>query len=451
MDCIVVGAGSAGALAAWLLARRGLSVTLVDRRPRDRAGASWFNDVERGLFDEVGLGPPPAGVVVHEPPRFVMTTPCGSVRQVVDRPPAMGVDMKALCAWLWSEAESAGVTLRFGAAARIGAWRDGRREVVVDDARHTVPVVVDASGLAPKAGRNVHGGLDPTLDLCSAYQAEHVVSDPDAARRWREARDLGPDEILSTAGVEGGYSILHVALSDDDRRASILTGALQQPGRRSGPRILDEFVASEPWVGKRIRGGGGLIPLRQTAASFVDDGLVRLGNAAGQVFPPTGSGVALGLRAAVMASDAVAEVLGHGGPARASRLWAYNVAYQREVGAVCAAYQPMRYLVSSLPPESLRTLLAAGVVSAESIRAAYENAPFPLSAATIARAARHLPTLAPLLPAVTRALSASAGLDAHYRRFPRDPAQLGGWAVREAALMRKSRALATPRGLARAS
>ena len=58
VDVAIVGAGTAGAAAALLCARRGLRVLAIDRAPLERAGAHWINAVPTRLFDEAGIARP---------------------------------------------------------------------------------------------------------------------------------------------------------------------------------------------------------------------------------------------------------------------------------------------------------------------------------------------------------------------------------------------------------
>ncbi|KIG19027.1 hypothetical protein DB30_05931 [Enhygromyxa salina] len=50
-DIAIVGAGTAGAGAAWQCARRGMRVVCVDSRPLAEAGARWVNGVATWLLD----------------------------------------------------------------------------------------------------------------------------------------------------------------------------------------------------------------------------------------------------------------------------------------------------------------------------------------------------------------------------------------------------------------
>src|SRR5690606_3580574 len=68
---VVVGAGTAGANAAYQFARRGRRVLLLERRSADEGGAQWHNGVLDRHFELAGLEPPsgaergPAPGAVH--------------------------------------------------------------------------------------------------------------------------------------------------------------------------------------------------------------------------------------------------------------------------------------------------------------------------------------------------------------------------------------------------
>ncbi|MFW6369067.1 MAG: NAD(P)/FAD-dependent oxidoreductase, partial [Myxococcota bacterium] len=202
MDCIVVGGGSAGAMAALELSRRGLKVLLLEKRARGESGARWLDDVERGLLDELDLGAAAPSIVAHEPRRFVMTTSSGSPRHVLDPHLVLGLDMPSLCSRLLEMAEQAGATLRFESAGRIGRYTGSSREVHLGDEILRTPVVVDARGLdlAEAAGR---GRMHRMLDVCDAYQAVFAVSETRGASAFLEEKGIGAEDVLSTASVEG--------------------------------------------------------------------------------------------------------------------------------------------------------------------------------------------------------------------------------------------------------
>ncbi len=59
-DVVVVGAGTAGAAAAYNLAAVGQRVALVDARPLASAGACWVNAVPDWQFDRANVPRPVA-------------------------------------------------------------------------------------------------------------------------------------------------------------------------------------------------------------------------------------------------------------------------------------------------------------------------------------------------------------------------------------------------------
>ncbi len=440
MECLVTGAGTAGATAAWLLAVKGVRTTLVDARARENVGASWVNGVEPGLFDELQLPTPPNDVWFHRSPRFVVQARDTDIRCVVDDLPTVEVDMRALNAWLLDLCEQAGVRLQFRTRATIGDSIDGRRTVTLRGVAAQADMVIDAGGLT---GSRTWERLDPEDDVCSAYQAVYDVTDVDAARAWFLDRGLRPTDTLSMAGVEAGYSICNATLSDDASHVALLTGAMHRDGLRRGGRIAADFVRATPWIGRRRFGGGGLIPLRAPWDSFVDDQLIRLGNAAGMVFPQHGSGVAPGMRAAAIAANTAAAALQladttlHG-------LWPFNGQYYRGPGGLNAMYQPLRYLSSSLAPHELELLIASGAINPSGVRAALAQQPMAPDTRALWSMLRHARDLAPLLPALGQAVTLGRSLHQHALSFPgRGPyGEYRSWCARHDRLMRRARALA---------
>ncbi|HPN93403.1 MAG TPA: FAD-dependent oxidoreductase, partial [bacterium] len=63
-DVAIAGAGVAGCHAARNLARMGRSVVLIDRRETSGLGHDWWDNVNMGIYDEVGLPAP-------EPPELL--------------------------------------------------------------------------------------------------------------------------------------------------------------------------------------------------------------------------------------------------------------------------------------------------------------------------------------------------------------------------------------------
>ena len=439
MDCLIIGAGSAGATAAVYLASKGLKVVVVDKRPRARSGARWINAIEDNLFDELDLGVVPDDVFAHSSRRFVITTEVGNARSVIDRPRTHAVHMRPLNKWLIELAEEEGATFRFDSEASVGAWDGAEREVHIGGRKNRVPLVIDATGFRLPDDR---GDFSHTHDACTAYQATYRIDDRAAAGRWLARHRVDPGDTLSIASVEGGWSVLNVMVGPKLESVELLTGTMFREHVRPSVQVAKDFLRDHTWVGRRRYGGGRLIPLRPLTESFVDDGVMYVGDCVGQVFPQHGSGVAAGMRAAAMAADVGAAAV-QLGDTRVSNLWSYNSRWQRSRGAVHAFYQPIRYVTSSFSPEQTHAMIAAGLIGGRGLRAALSAEVAPVDLSVLPRAVLHIAELAPLLPRLVSTLGLSQGIYRHYRAFPkRGPVgDYDTWLSRARLLMRQARNL----------
>lgn len=366
-DVLVVGAGSTGAAAAARLAGHGLRTALVDARPFGEAGARWVNYVPGWMFEAADVAPPTAPERRGVP--APMTVCVGGARVTVPENPCLAVDMRALVTRLQTNAVAAGaVPFEQVHVHRIGLVAGRPVEFETDAGVLRAALFVDASGLNGVLRRRVPrlAADCPTVDrthLCSAAQEVRHVRDRAAASAWQAHHALAPDEILSFPGVAGGYSVVNLSVDAAVSEVDLLTGCIVGDGFTGGA-LIARTVREHPWIGARVFGGSGTIPLRRPYDRLTASGVALLGNAACQVFPAHGSGVGIGLIAARELADAVvATGPGGGDPGDERRLWAWQAAFHRRHGAVLAAYDLFRRLTQSLDAADFRRLLRAGLVN----------------------------------------------------------------------------------------
>lgn len=364
-DVVVLGAGSAGAAAAHSLARRGLSVLALERKPLDAAGARWCNAVPGWCFDASDVPRPTAPEARGGPPIHLVAG-WGPERVRIAGQDVLEVDMRHLVARLQRLATEAGATLRGGVTVRG----------VVGDVVHTdagafrARWIVDASGLHGVERRRA---VD-RRDLCVASQQVRTLADPEAGRAWFARHGAAPGEILCFTGVAGGYAIVNVRLHGDDEVA-ILTGSLPGLGHPSGVTLMERFVADHPWIGPVRFGGARAIPVSAPKARLHEGRIAFLGDAAVQVFAAHGSGVG----AQLVAARLLAETFAAGGtPADYSRAWWAR--YGPDLRASARFQLASRHLST----DALGRLMRAGVMAPDMVRGPLEQRPPRITPAALA-------------------------------------------------------------------
>lgn len=435
-DVVVVGAGTAGAGVAEQLARRGLIVALLDQRSPEVAGARWVNGVPAWMFAEAGIDGPQPPELRPNDGAFLIHGVSGARRVTLDPSPVVPVDMRLLVARLQAAAVARGVDLVAPArAVRFEFDARGRPVALVTkvgDAQQVfrADLFIDASGLNGALRQRVPQlaatcPAVPRVHLCSAAQAVHTVRDLDAAHAALDRLGARVGDVVCTIGLDGGFSTANFSL-DAHGEVDLLSGAIAEPGRRSGPAILAGLREAHPWIGPELFGGAGAIPLRRPYDRLGVPGLALIGNAACQVFSAHGSGIGIGLIAGRVLAEAVAQ---HADPGSEEAVWAYQARFQREWGGLLAAYDAFRRASQALSGAETDALMGAGLMVPQLSRAALAQrlaVPNPLALARLSVGAVRAPRLAARFGG---SLARIPKLLALYRRHPKaaDAAALRRW------------------------
>ena len=328
-EVVVVGAGPAGALAAMILARAGVSVTLLDRAqfPRHKLCGDTVNPGSLALLDKYSLGTAVRGRALEITGMTVTGPRCASVS--ADYPRGLhgaAITRRDLDPLLVDAAVAAGARFEPGVHVRAPEMDGGGRVAGVRVQRANGDVVRARLVIAAD-GRASH--LGAALGM-TAFAAR--------PKRWafgayfEGVRGLTPrgemhirgDGYLGIAPLPGG--IANVCLVRE-RRGDGPAGT-GRSGRTSawragsaGPETLNEAVARDPVLRERFRGAirvSGVTvlgPLAVDANAAGAPGLLLAGDAAGFVDPMTGDGLRFALRGAELAADAALAELSSGVPA----------------------------------------------------------------------------------------------------------------------------------------
>lgn len=426
-DVLIVGAGTAGATAAWKSAERGLKTLLVDQRGRDKTGACWVNGIESRLFKRLGIDAAKPPGFVGEPSVVHLLSP-GAVRVTVSDVPTYDIEMRGLTEDLLRRAEKAGADLAFNRPFHDVLIEHGRVSGVrlaSNGAPDTIraAVTVDASGISGVVRSRLPSSLweresFSETDICIANRQTYELRDVAAARALMERNKVRPGERLVWSGVRGGYSVLDVSLELERDEVSILTGAMRwSQGPHAATEIMEEGINRLGFVGPRKSGGAGPIPIRRAFDQLVGNGFALVGDAAGQVFPAHGSGVAAGMLAADILARTIAQALALGTVDMAG-LWPYAAEYQRTRGALCASYEWVRRLSEAANPKQMDRMFSSGMIDPEASVRALACRSFKLSPQQAVAAGRTA-FVSPTLSRRVASASLRAGLTLrHYRQYP---------------------------------
>lgn len=383
VDVLVVGAGSAGAATALAFAQAGRTVVMVDKRDHGTTGARWVNAVPRWCFEEARFDVPPNAVVfAHRGSRgFHLVAPNGSARVCMRDVPLLHIDMRALVADLVERALAAGATLLRGHVRSVDVAREGERTLQFEDGSTQFAIrarlVVDASGLGGAVRTRVAALSDhcPTpdpVDRCSAAQYQYSVRDPEGLAAFLAQYGAQPGDDIAFPAIAGGYSTLTLFTHPDLSEVGVLTGSIPALGVDDGGAILDRFVERAPFLGERLYGGRGAIPLGRPYATLGASGVALVGDAACQVYASHGSGVGMGLLAARTLADAASGAADLGS---AAVLDAYSKRYRVAYGGLLAASDLFRRYVQGLGPSDIDNMVGSGLLDVSLASAALEQRP----------------------------------------------------------------------------
>lgn len=294
-DVVVVGSGLAGSVAALELARRNLSVLLLDQKsfPRNKPCGGCLNAEALQHLKAVGLLDLVNSLGGEPYSRFDLWN--RSQVLSLNLPPGLGISRHSLDAALIEHAIVNGATFLPATSARIPPadsqhnWRTIHCRQGTRSLSTKARVVLIATGIAGSAVSK-----QPQFDFNTRTNSRiglhaTIENGVDLSPRQTIHMSVGRAGYVGLARLESGKTNLAAAVSPSALRQLSPPEICEQILAESGFPQSIEFPA-ESWQGT--------VALTRSRNSLADERMFLLGDAAGYVEPFTGEGMATALRSA---------------------------------------------------------------------------------------------------------------------------------------------------------
>ena len=307
-DCLVVGAGPAGAVAARHLAQQGHKTLLVERArfPRWKACGCCLNNAALTTLERIGLLPKIEGLSPSTLSRWHLATPHGHTECPMPR--GLALSRAALDATLASAALDAGSAYLDGTTASViqktvGGWRvrlqnEGRQVDV------TTAVLVAADGLKSRLLSQLEGFE------CEVRPNAWIGAAATVPRREDDLSDLSANTVYMACGRDGYVGMVVLESDQVEIAAAVDPQAIRRCANMAALicQILTEANGPGRDTVARIafQGTPRLSRRRKWIAA---ERLFLIGDAVGYTEPFTGEGMAWALSSGVLVGPLVTQAL----------------------------------------------------------------------------------------------------------------------------------------------
>ena len=351
-DVLVVGAGTAGCLAAKTAAEKGLKVCVIDSKKKENIGAKICGDaLGEHHLKTLGLEKPKGDELEKKIEGVQIFSPDLNTVFTIEDKDFVGyiLNRRLFGQWLLNKAIDKGALLmestQFLEPVFDGGFVVGGK---VKSAGKTIQlmskVVVDASGFAGAVRQK----------LPNEMGIENKIENEDVEACYREIRQLKQEDentkyceiYLNSEVTPGGYTWIF-----PKRGAKVNVGlGICMRGRFPNPKKqLYKHILSKPqFEGSLLLSGGAWWdPTRRPLDNMVGNGVILTGDAASLVNPIHGGGIGPSMLSGFFAGKKIAEALENGEPTQSS-LWGYNRMYMDSYGKKQASLDIFRmFLISS--------------------------------------------------------------------------------------------------------
>jgi geranylgeranyl reductase family protein len=443
-DVIVVGAGTAGCLAAKTTAAAGLKVCLVERKKREEIGEKICGDaLGEHHLKNLGLEKPQGGELEKRIEGIKIYSPNSETVFAIEHEDFVGylLNRRLFGQWLLRKALDEGAILldqmqclepivEKNSVTGIMA----KNLKTSADIQLKSKVVVDASGFFSVVRRK----------LPKEFGIENEVANEDVEACYREIRQLKQEtenskycEIyLNQKVTPGGYTWIF------RKNGARVNAGLGICMRSKFPNPKNQFykhVLTKPlFEGSLLLNGGAWYdPTRRPLENMVGNGIAILGDAACLVNPIHGGGIGPSMLSGFLAGKTIIEALEKGDVSQGS-LWPYNCRYNEMYGVKQAGLDVFRMLLLTSRDEDLNYGMNYQLLTEEDVLKAGLGDDFHLKITeTAKRVFRGLKRIR-FLNKLRLTVNMMKRVKAHYRNYPETPESFETWRMQTQTLFEEA-------------
>jgi digeranylgeranylglycerophospholipid reductase len=443
-DVVVVGAGTAGCLAAKTVADAGLKVCLVERKRREDIGEKVCGDaLGEHHLKTLGLEKPQDGELEKKIEGIKIFSPDTDTVFTVEHEDFVGymLNRRLFGQWLLRKAIEAGAELQdsthcleplVGKGFVTGVLAKNSKTDKKNELHSKV--TVDASGFVGV----VRKYLPKTLGI------ENDVANHDVEACYREIRQLKQESentkyceiYLNQKVTPGGYAWI---FPKGGARVNAGLGICMR-GKFPNPKnqFYKHFITRPVFDGSLLLAGGAWYdPTRRPLDTMVGNGVILTGDAACLVNPIHGGGIGPSMLSGYFAGKTIVEAVESGDVSRKS-LWPFNCRYNETYGGKQARLDVFRMLLLGARDEDLNYGMRYHLLTEDDVLKAGLGDDFHLNISeTSRRVFRGLKRIG-FLNQLRLTVKYMNRVKDHYRGYPEAAANFEKWRLQTVGLFKEA-------------
>ena len=427
-DAIVVGAGTAGCLAAKTIAEKGLKVCIVEKKKREEIGEKICGDaLGEHHLKFLGLEKPTGGELEAKIDGIKIYSPDENTVFTIADKDFIGylLNRRLFGQWLLKKATDKGAVLQdnmnfrspiIEKGAVVGITAKNMKTGKVAEMRSKV--VVDATGYFGMVRKQLPAEMGIDRDISKRRRRSMLPRNPPTQTRNRKhpllrnlpqpksfPRRLHLDFPQRRRTRKRGHRHLHAQKAILTPKSNSTDTAFKKP-------MFDGSLV--------LTGGAWFDPVRRPLDNMVSNGVMLVGDAASLVNPIHGGGIGPSMLSGYFAGQQIVEALGKGEPTKEA-LWGYNKKYIDTYGKKQGTLDIFKMFLLSCSDEDLNYGMNQKLMTEDDVLKAGMGDDFHLNitetAKRVFRGIRRVGFLNKLHLTVTM----MKGLGAHYNTYPATP------------------------------